>query len=191
VAPVHNQRGKIVEFEIHSVETAPAGAQAHLGALRDRIGFVPNLAGVFGGAPAAIESLNAQQGALRSTELTAVEREVIGVAVSVANTCPWSVAAHSTFLAGQGGSPELVDALRAGKPVPDQRLEALRQFVLAVVGTGGRGAEGAIAELAAAGFTAGQALEAMTQASFTTLANWVANVADPALDQAFVPMAWA
>src|SRR4051812_16177613 len=96
--------------------------------LEQRVGFIPNLAATIAGSPAAISGFVALQGALRETKLTALEREVVGLTVSVANESAYSLAAHSVFASKAGGSPELVDALRAGEPVDDPRLRELQEL---------------------------------------------------------------
>ena len=78
------------------------------------------------------------QSALRGTSrLTAVEREVVGLTVSYANRCPYSMAAHSTFAAGAGASRGVVEALRAGGALPDARLQALGAFTRGLLETRG------------------------------------------------------
>jgi AhpD family alkylhydroperoxidase len=73
-----------------------------------------------GGAPALIEGFGHLQAVLRDTSLSGAERELVGLTVSHANTCAYSMAAHSTFAARHGLPAEVVNALRAGLPLPDE-----------------------------------------------------------------------
>ncbi|MEV0822953.1 carboxymuconolactone decarboxylase family protein [Nonomuraea rubra] len=178
-------------FTVHSVESAPEASRQPLDELRRRVGFVPNLAGQIAGSPVAIDGFNQLQRALRQTALTAAEREVAGLAVSVANRCAWSVAAHSAFAERAGLAPEVIEALRAGKDdLPDERAAALAAFTRALLRTGGLVGRGELDAVLAAGFTQAQVLEVITQAAFTTLANWVANVTGTPLDAALAGRAW-
>ncbi|MEV0614055.1 carboxymuconolactone decarboxylase family protein [Nonomuraea sp. NPDC050404] len=178
-------------FTVHSVESAPEASRQPLEELRQRVGFVPNLAGSIAGSPVAIDGFNELQRALRQTTLTGAEREVIGIAVSVANRCAWSVAAHSAFAERAGLAPEVIEALRAGKDeLPDERMDALATFVRALPRSGGPVGPDELDAVLAAGFSQVQVLEAITQAAFTTMANWVANATGTPLDAALAGKAW-
>jgi AhpD family alkylhydroperoxidase len=165
-------------FTIHTEATAPA-----LAAIRERIGFVPNLAAVLASSPTALESFGALQAGLRGTTLSPLEREVAGLAVSFENDCVYSMAAHSTFVVGAGVEPAVLAALRAGEPIDDPRLETVRRFAVALVRDRGHGRE-------AFGLSAAEQLEVATQVVYTTLANLAANLADPPLDEPFAAQRW-
>jgi uncharacterized peroxidase-related enzyme len=175
------------DFPIHSAATAPAAARDQLAALEQAIGFVPNLAGTIAASPAALAGFVGLQGALRASGLSALEREVVGITVSRANTSAYSLAAHAAFAARAGAEPAVVAALRDGDPLPDPRLDALRAFTTAVIDARGH-ADPAAPH--AAGYTPEQVLEAIAQIAYTTFANLVANVAETPVDAAFaVPAA--
>ncbi|GAA2205501.1 carboxymuconolactone decarboxylase family protein [Nonomuraea monospora] len=178
-------------FTVHSVESAPEASRQPLGELRQRVGFVPNLAGNIAGSPVAIDAFNQLQRALRQSTLTAAEREVVGIAVSVANRCPWSVAAHTAFAERAGLAPEVIEALRAGKDeLPDERASALAAFTRAVLRTGGLVGRRELDAVLGAGYSQVQVLEVITQAAFTSMANWVASVTGTPLDAALASKAW-
>jgi AhpD family alkylhydroperoxidase len=178
------------EFTIHTAASAPEPARAPLAALEQTIGFIPNLAGTIGGSPAAIGGFVGLQGALRGSALSAVEREVVGITVSRENASRYSMAAHSTFARAAGADPAVVAALRDGDPLPDDRLEALHAFTLAVLRARGHVDDSDVAGLLAAGYTRAHALETIAQIAYTTFANLVANVADTPVDEAFAPASW-
>ena len=173
-------------FEIHTVESAPAGSAAALADVQQRIGFIPNLAATMGGAPTLIEGFGHLQNALRETSLSGAEREVVGLTVSYANTCAYSMAAHSTFGLKQGLDEKVVSALRAGLPLPDERLQVLHDFTRDLLRN-----QATTQKMEAAGYTTQQILEVIAQVGYTSLANWVANLADTPLDDAFKPQYWS
>src|SRR3954469_6389616 len=94
-----------------------------LSALERNIGFIPNLAAAIAASPTALNGFVGLQTALRGSRLSGLEREVAGITVSWLNDCGYSLAAHSKFAAANGGSPELIAALRAGERLEDERLE--------------------------------------------------------------------
>jgi AhpD family alkylhydroperoxidase len=179
------------EFTIHTAESAPSGSKEPLASLAQRIGFVPNLAGTMASSPTLIDGFVRLQGSLRSSTLTGLEREVVGLTVSFENACGWSMAAHSTFAKAQGASDEVLAALRSGNELPDARLEALHAFTRALLRSRGTVDDSDVEALRSAGFTTEQAFEVIAQAGFTSIANWAANLADPPVDEPFEPQRWA
>jgi AhpD family alkylhydroperoxidase len=171
----------MTDLTIHTTDSAPEASREALQALERNVGFVPNLAATIAGSPVAMAGFVAMQSSLRRSELTPIEREVVGVAVSRANECGYSVAAHSTFAAAQGAAPEVIDALRSGDELPDAKLEELRGFAERLVETRGHAEP-------PAGFSAQIVLEVVAQVAYTTLANLVANVAETPIDPAFEPV---
>jgi AhpD family alkylhydroperoxidase len=158
-------------FTIHE------GSRETLTQLERNIGFIPNLAAAIAASPTAITGFVGLQTALRSSRLSGLEREVVGVTVSRFNDCAYSLAAHSTFARAQGGDEALVAALVAGEPLADERLEELRAFTLALLERRGHADHGALdPELA---------LEVIAQVAYTTFANYAADVSGAAVDAAF------
>jgi AhpD family alkylhydroperoxidase len=175
-------------FTIHTPDSAPEGSRKALGALEQNIGFIPNLAATIGGSPVALEAFVAMQSALRRSSLTPAEREIVGITVSRENGSAYSMAAHSTFAERAGLGAEDIAALRAGGTLADPRQEALHSFTAELLRSHGRVAAD---DLLAAGYTAEQALEVVTQVAYTTMANFAAGVADTPVDAAFEAYAWA
>src|SRR5688572_28141526 len=158
-------------FTIHD------GSRETLTELERNIGFIPNLAASIAASPTAIAGFVGLQTALRSSTLTGLEREVVGVTVSRFNDCAYSLAAHSKFARMHGGDEALVAALVAGEPLADERLETLRSFALALLNERGHTDTG--------GLSAEEALEVIAQVAYTTLANYAADVSGAAIDAAF------
>ena len=158
-------------FTIHD------GSRETLAELERNIGFIPNLAATIGASPTAITGFVGLQTALRSSTLSGLEREVVGVTVSRFNDCAYSLAAHTTFARMQGGDDALVAALVAGEPLADERLEALRAFTLALLGSRGHADRGELSPEVA--------LEVIAQVAYTTFANYAADVSGVSIDEAF------
>jgi uncharacterized peroxidase-related enzyme len=178
------------EFTIHTVESAPKASQDALAELEQNVGFIPNRAATLAGSPTAMQSFASVQSSLRQSSLTPVERELVGLVVSYANASKYSMAAHSTFAQGQGAPAEVVAALRAGEAVPDGRLQALNAFTTELLRRRGHVSGPALVEFLQAGYSTENVLEVITQTAYTTLANFVANVAQTPVDEAFEPQAW-
>jgi uncharacterized peroxidase-related enzyme len=177
-------------FTVHTTDTAPEDSRPALEALRERVGFIPNLAATMAGSPVLIDAFGGLQDRLRTTTLTGAEREVVGLTVSHENACRYSMAAHSVFATAHGAPAEVVDALRDGTPVPDPKPAALHEFTLAVLRERGHVGAERVEALRAAGYSAEQLFELLAQVAYTSIANWVANICDTPVDDAFAARAW-
>jgi AhpD family alkylhydroperoxidase len=175
-------------FTIHTPDSAPEGSRKSLEALEQNVGFIPNLAATIGGSPVALEAFVGMQSALRRSSLTPAEREIVGITVSRENGSAYSMAAHSTFAERVGLPADEIAALRDGAALADERHEALHAFTAELLRSSGGVSPD---NLLAAGYTAEQALEVVTQVAYTTMANFGAGVADTPVDAAFEAYAWA
>src|SRR5262245_52227053 len=179
-----------MEFTVHTKDSAPEGSREALGALEANVGFIPNLAATIAESPVAFRGFVGMQTALRGSKLTGVEREVVGLTVSHENESPYSMAAHSTFASAQGAPEAVVDALRSGDELPDERLEALHAFTRELLESRGHVSADDRDRLLEAGHSPEQLLEVIAQVAYTTMANLVANAAGTPVDVAFEPQAW-
>ena len=178
-------------FQVHTIESAPTGAKASLEALKRGLGFVPNLAATMAGSPTLVNGFVELRGTLARGELTAVEREIVAIAVSVENHCDYCVAAHSTFALMAGAEDGAVSAARDGRAPEPARLAALYTFARRVVTQRGRVSAADTQAALDAGLSRSMLLEAVAQVGHTTIANLAHNLSDAPLDDAFEPQAWA
>lgn len=179
-----------MNFPVHTVETAPAAARPTLEAALKGYGFLPNLLGMMATAPALVAAYTTLAKIYDETSLTPAERQVVLLTASFENTCAYCMAAHSTIAEMQRVPADVVDALRRGGPLPDQRLEALRQFTAAVVVTRGSPSEIDVQAFLMAGFGSQQILEVILGVGLKTLSNYANHFADTPVDAAFSSAAW-
>jgi uncharacterized peroxidase-related enzyme len=182
-------------FQIHSPETAPAGARETLSTIAKNYGFVPNLAAVIAESPATLAGLLGFMSAFDATEMTLapVERQVVLVTVSVANRCEYCTTAHSMLASKAGLARAEIDKLQEARALSDARLEALRQFTKTVVAERGLAADSDLEAFFAAGFTKAQVFEVVFGVALKTLTNYANHIAKPPVNEqfaAFLP-SWA
>lgn len=182
--------GTKMQFTIHNLETAPAASRPLLEQTRKAFGFIPNLMGVFAESPAATQAYLVLGQALKHSTLTAVQQEVVFIAVSAESNCSYCVAAHSAHAAMVKMPPAILGALRDQATLPDSRLEALRQFALALVRKRGWLDQSDFEAFFAARYTQAQALDVITILAMKTLSNYANHVAETPLDSAFENLAW-
>ncbi len=177
-------------FNVHTLETAPAASKEHLATAKAAFGFVPNLIGVLAASPSAAQAYLVLGDLMSKTSLTAVEREVVLLAASRTNTCGYCMAAHSTVAQGAKMPEAVLSALRAGEVLPDEKLEALRRFTVALVEQRGHVDSDGVSAFLAAGYTEANVLDVVLGTTMKTLSNYTNNVAHTPVDAAFQRWNW-
>lgn len=177
-------------FPVLSTDQAPEPARALLTGAGKRYGFVPNLLGVMAQAPPLLEAYTQVAERFAQTSLTPVEQQVVLLAASHQNGCDYCVAAHSTIASMSKVPAPVIAALRAGEPIAEPKLEALRTFTRSVVEGRGWVDETAVDAFLGAGFEAAQVLEVVLGVGMKTLSNYTNHVTQTPLDDAFAPQAW-
>lgn len=180
----------MTEFTIHDENTAPAEVAPALAKARKALGFIPNLYGIMAESPQAFTAYQALSEQFRATSLPKGGQDVVWLTVSRHNSCHYCMAVHSTTALRSGMDTETVTALREGKPLADQRLEAVRRFTHAVAAERGNVAEEEVEQFLAAGFTQRQILDIMVGVAMKTLSNYINHLAHTPLDDAFAAQAW-
>jgi len=178
------------EFTIHNIESAPAKAGETLQQVKDNYGFVPNLMGVMAAAPAELQAYLSLNELFSQTSFSPTEQQVVLLTVSEYNQCEYCVSAHSAIAGMQNVPEDVVQAIRDGQPIGDQRLEALRRFTRAVVDKRGWVDDQDVAAFLDAGYSRANVLEVILGVSMKTLSNYTNHVAETPLDEAFQPQAW-
>lgn len=178
-------------LSVSTATEAPAASAALLEATQARMGFVPLMYRGMAGVPGVLSTyLHGYEQFRSGTTFTATEQEVVMLAVSVFHECSYCVAAHSTVADLHKVPTEVTDALRAGKPVEDRRLETLREFTTALLRTRGRPSAADLQAFFAAGFTEQQVLEVVLAIAVKTLSNYTNHLLSTPVDAAFAARTW-
>ncbi|MEV8417517.1 carboxymuconolactone decarboxylase family protein [Streptomyces niveus] len=138
------------------------------------LGFLPSATARLAGSPQLLEGFQKLTALFDGTTLDPVAREVVVMTVVTRNECHICVAMHSGKLRKLGADGELIAALGERRVLADQRLEAVRQFTLAVLASAGDVADADLDAFLAHGHTARNALEVVLGIgtyTLSTLAN--------------------
>jgi uncharacterized peroxidase-related enzyme len=169
-----------------TVETAPAESRPTLQNIRKAFGFVPNLMATFANSPTTLHGYLALDAVWEKGTFTPQERNLVLLAASVANECGYCIAAHSTALKGFLKTPaEVVAAVRAGKPLPDAKQNALVAFTREIVNQRGHVSEATLNAFLSAGYAAPQAMEVLLGVALKTVSNYLDHFNPAPLDAAF------
>jgi len=177
-------------YDIFTPETAPQSTAPILQALKNKIGFVPNVFSVMGGSPAVLGGFVALNQSFGETTLDATEREVVQIAASVVNEGSYCVAGHTSFARKQKVSDEVVAAVRSGGVISDPKLAALHRFSHRVAVTRGHLGDAEVAQFLSAGYTPTQVQEVILGVCVKMFSNITDNVLGFPLDEQFSDYAW-
>ncbi len=179
-----------MSLQIHTIENAPEKSKAILETVKAKFGFVPNLMGVFAASPEILQAYLTVTRLLDETSLTETERQIALLAASSVNNCEYCMAAHSTASKIQNLPADAIEAVRSNSPIGDLKLEALRQFVIAVTEKRGNVEARETAAFLDAGYTEQNLLEVILAVALKTLSNYTNHIAETPLDEAFAPAKW-
>jgi len=179
-------------FPVHTKESAPKKALPAMEMAESAFGFVPNLLGIMASSPALSEAYLALAGIFeKSTALTPTERQVVLLTVSRYHECHYCMAAHSMAADMQDVSPDVTNAIRNDLPISDNKLEALRHLVNALIERRGLVSEQVLKEFIDAGYQASHVFDVMVGVGQKTLSNYTNHFAKTPLDAAFESRAWS
>ena len=180
----------MTQFTAHTPETAPEAARPLLEASLKSFGRVPGLHAVMAESPELLEGYQALHRLFLATSFDAAEKTVVWQAINVEHACHYCVPAHTGIAKMMKVDDAVIDALRDETPLPTPRLEALRDFTLAVVRQRGAVSDAQVAAFLAAGFDRRQILEVVLCVAQKVMSNYVNHIAQTPVDEVMRKFAW-
>jgi AhpD family alkylhydroperoxidase len=177
-------------FADHTLDTAPAGSRPVMAAMARRQGQIPAAVARLAASPQLLNGFLKVSGLFQSTSLDPVAQEVVVLTIATRNRCHICVAMHTERLGALGASPDLITALRDQRPLPDERLAALQEFVLDVVATAGAVSPESLEAFLGRGYTPENALEVVLGIGTYTMSTLANRLVRAPLDDRLVAFAW-
>lgn len=154
--------------------------------------FLPKLHAVMAAAPAAYQAyLDTFDLFENKTTLTPLEQQVVFQTANYENACHYCLPGHTYIMKAAGMPEDVIEALRAGTPIADGRLEALRIYARRLVQQRGHLSSQELQEFLNTGFTSRQAIEVLVGLAAKLLSNFTNALAHTDLDGPVKPYAWA
>lgn len=178
------------EFKIYETANAPEASRPFLEKAEAKFGFLPAILGAMAEAPATLEGYLTLAGILEKSSLSPAERQLALLAISRENDCHFCVAAHSGAALKAGLDKGTVDALREGEAIGDAKLNALRNFAVAVTVNRGHVSAAQLSAFLEAGYTKQQAFEVILAVAVKVMTNYVDALADVPLNEQLSPLKW-
>ncbi len=176
-----------------TLDTADPAIKTVLKRALDMTGFIPNMYARMANLPGLLDSYLSAQAAFRSdAAFTPAEQEVVFLTISRENGCEYCVSAHS-FLADKksGLAVQVTDAIRARRPIPDDKLAALSDFTENMVRTRGLPSRPTVEAFLAAGYGERHILGVILAIAGKTISNYTNHVFHTPLDTPFEGRRWS
>lgn len=172
-------------FTIHTPETAPEKSKEILKGTESKLGYIPNVLAEMAESPSLLKAYIDISGALKNGVFSETEKEVIEMTANMYNGCTYCLAAHTTLAEKAGVPRDVLDHLRKGEALEDEKLEALRHFTKVMLVKEGWADKNDLETFFAAGYSKAAALEVILALSHKLLSNYVNHISNTPLDDAF------
>jgi uncharacterized peroxidase-related enzyme len=170
----------ISRYPVPELRDLPEDIRARILAVQEKSGFVPNVFLTLAHRPDEFRAFFAYHDALMEKEsgLSKAEREMIVVATSGANRCPYCVVAHGAILRIRAKNPRVADqvAVNYNKAEITPRQKAMLDFALKVATESHAIDDADFARLREAGFGDEDIWDIGAVAAFFALSNRMANM---------------
>lgn len=177
------------DFTFHDLETAPEQSKPLLKALLEHSG--PNGFYVaMAESPETLTGYHALHKAFSASSFNDEEKTVIWQCINVENECHYCVPAHTAMAKAMKVSDEVIHALRNETPLPNSKLEALRDFTLILVRTLGNAKDAQVESFLTADFTHKNILELVLAIAQKTISNYVNHLTKAPVDKQYEKYAW-
>lgn len=175
-------KAPISRFSVPDLDELPADIRERIETVRERTGFVPNVFLALARRPDEFRAFFAYYDAvmLREGGLSKAEKEMIVVATSAANQCPYCVVAHGALLRLFSKNPLLGDqiAVNYRSAELDRRQRAMLDAALKLATAPQSFGEDDIQNLLAFGFTKEDVWDLGAITSLFALSNRMAHLTD-------------
>lgn len=185
-------REKLVSLVPVNHESANGSNKEIFDATKSTIGFVPNMYTNMANMPAVLSTyMHGYQLFREDSGLTSQEQEVIFLVISYLNHCEYCMGAHSMIADKMSNVPaDVLQAIREGKEIPNEKLAALASFTAVMFNTKGNPGKDDIAAFHATGYEDKDILSVVLAISVKILSNYSNHLFNTDLDSAFSQYSW-
>ncbi|MCW7542580.1 carboxymuconolactone decarboxylase family protein [Aurantimonas litoralis] len=180
----------MADFTLHDETTAPDDSKPLLAKSQKAFGMIPGLHAVMAEAPGLLDAYQQVHELFLNSSFDKDEITVVWQTVNVENNCHYCVPAHTGIAKAMGVDDAITEALRNETPLPNARLEALRDFTFSVVRDRGNVDDAKVQAFLDAGFTKRNILEVVLGYSQKVMSNYTNHLAQTPVDKPFQKFAW-
>ncbi|SHE78182.1 alkylhydroperoxidase AhpD family core domain-containing protein [Modicisalibacter ilicicola DSM 19980] len=180
----------MTDFTLHDKNNAPEQSQELLDGSIAVFGMIPNLHALMAEAPGLLQGYQQLHQLFTETSFDATEQTVVWQTINVEHACHYCVPAHTGIAKQMKVDDEVTEALRSETPLPSEKLEALRDFTLAMVRERGEVDDATVKRFLDAGYTQRQVLEVVLGLAQKVMSNYTNHLARTPIDEPFKRFEW-
>lgn len=180
----------MTDFTLHDKQSAPEESKGLLDNSVKAFGMIPGLHAVMAEAPGLLEGYQRLHQLFLDSSFNDEEVTVVWQSINVEHACHYCVPAHTGIAKSMNVDDAITDALRNETPLPTDKLEALRDFTLAIVRGRGNVDDNTVATFLEAGFTKRHVLEVVLATAQKVMSNYTNHLADTPVDKPFQKFEW-
>ncbi|WP_227369374.1 carboxymuconolactone decarboxylase family protein [Halomonas sp. M20] len=180
----------MTDFTLHNKDSAPEQSQKLLDNSINAAGMIPNLHAVMAEAPGLLQGYQQLHQLFTETSFDANEQTVVWQTINVEHACHYCVPAHTGIAKQMKVDDEVTEALRNETSLPNEKLEALRDFTLAMVRQRGEVDDATVKRFLDAGYTQRQVLEVVLGLAQKVMSNYTNHLAQTPIDEPFKRFEW-
>lgn len=180
----------MTDFTVHTIESAPEKSKPLLEASQKAMGMIPGLHAVMAESPSVLNAYQTLHQLAQETSFDKDELNVVWLTINVENACHYCVPAHTGIAKMMEVSDDIINALRDEKPLPSEKLEALRTFTIAVMNKHGNVSKQDLDAFYSAGYKHRQVLEVIQVLSQKVMSNYINHIAQTPVDEPFKKFEW-
>ena len=177
-------------FKFHDQSAAPAESKQLLEKDKASSGMIPGRYAVLAESPEALKAYVELGKIFSQSSLSDEEKTVVWQTINVEHECKFCVPAHTLVAKLMKVDETITNALRDKTPLPNEKLENLREFTLILVRNRGKATEEEVSAFIEAGFTRKNILEVIIGISQKVLSNYTNYLANTPLNKEFQAFAW-
>lgn len=166
--------------QISDADASPAAAEL-FGAIKSKVGMVPNLYRVMANEPAVLAANLGLSEALGKGSFDAKTREAIALVTAGANNCDYCASAHTAVSKNLSVDDAEIAARLQGRST-DPKVQAILTFAKSVVDTRGFVSDEDIKNARNAGLSEGEIVETVANVVANIFTNYVNHVANTDID---------
>ncbi len=175
----------MTDFKLHDKASAPEDSKPLLERSEKSFGMIPNLHAVMAEAPGLLKAYQDIHELFVNSSFDKNELTVVWQTINVYHDCHYCVPAHTAIAKQMGADDAITENIRAGKSLDDSKLQALREFTLAMLDKRGQASESDLNAFFDAGFSNRQALEVVLGIAQKTMSNYTNAITGTPVDEPF------
>lgn len=172
-------------LNVYDIGSAPVESRVALEEVTKRSGHISNLWGTMANSPVMLNSYLAMNREWEKSSLTAKEREIVLLSISVVNQCPYCIAGHCTGLRQLNVGSEIIRQVLYNEAIQDARIGALSALTKEVVANRGFVSETSREAFINAGYPEAVILDILLGVAMKTMANYLDHIFPIPIDKEF------